>query len=179
MPQASRHFAEWRLFFLCVSLTIIDTVNGPIWKVIFIRIPGQAHRDAQRRLLDPGGFLVFRDVGDKVLHQGGLVAACRLRKGVHQSGDLVRRWADRSMPSASAYLTTIAVILLGVRAGSVDGFPDTGKGGLKLHGCFDGFDIPRKVIRAQRQRYDQVAQGISQWGSPPIDATNGLINMVL
>ena len=40
-------------------------------------------------------------------------------------------------------------------------------------------NIPGKVIRVQRQRYDQVAQGISQWGSPPIDTTNGLINMVL
>ena len=43
----------------------------------------------------------------------------------------------------------------------------------------DGLDVPGKVIRVQRQRYDQVAQGISQWGSPPIDTTNGLINMVL
>ena len=43
----------------------------------------------------------------------------------------------------------------------------------------NGLDVPGKVIRVQRQRYDQVAQRISQWGSPPIDTTNGLINMVL
>ena len=29
-PQDSRHLPEWRLFFLCVCLTMIETVYGPI-----------------------------------------------------------------------------------------------------------------------------------------------------
>lgn len=37
--RASRHLAEWRLFFLrCVSLMTIVTVYFPMWKVIRIRI---------------------------------------------------------------------------------------------------------------------------------------------
>ncbi len=36
--KISRHLPDWRLFFLCVRLTISRTVNCPIWKVILIRI---------------------------------------------------------------------------------------------------------------------------------------------
>ncbi len=45
---------------------------------------------------------------------------------------------------------------------------NSGRCQLKVRFCFldlliDGLDVPGKVIRIQRQRYDQVAQGISQW----------------